>query len=131
MQQVEDLGGSVRAIEAGFIQGEIEEAAFRFQREVETGKRVVVGVNRFRLDKEDGVPVQELSAETEGARVREVHAYREGRDQTATDEALAALESASQTSENLFPIVLNAFRAGATLGEVCGVLRRAWGEYRG
>ena len=131
MQQVEDLGGSVRAIEAGFIQGEIEEAAFRFQREVETEKRVVVGVNRFRLNKEDGVPVQELSAETEGARVREVRAYRERRDRTATDEVLAALESASQTSENLFPVVLNAFRAGATLGEVCGVLRRAWGEYRG
>ena len=131
MQQVEDLGGSVRAIEAGFIQGEIEEAAFRFQREVETEQRVVVGVNRFRLEKEDGVPVQELSAETEGARVRELAAYREGRDQGATDKALAALASASQTSENLFPVVLDAFRTGATLGEVCGVLRRVWGEYRG
>lgn len=131
MWQVEDLGGSVRAIEAGFIQGEIEEAAFRFQREVETGERVVVGVNRFRLDKEEGVPIQELSAETEGARVRELAAYRENRDQAATDAALTDLASASQTSANLFPVVLNAFRAGATLGEVCGVLRRAWGEYRG
>ncbi|CAA9576367.1 MAG: Methylmalonyl-CoA mutase [uncultured Truepera sp.] len=131
MRQVEDLGGSVRAIEAGFIQEEIEEAAFWFQREVETETRVVVGVNRFRLDKEEGVPIQELSAETEGARMREVAAYRENRDQVATANALTALASGSQTSANLFPVVLNAFRAGATLGEVCGVLRRAWGEYRG
>ncbi len=131
MQQVEDLGGSVRAIEAGFIQGEIEEAAFRFQRDVETEARVVVGVNKFRSDKEDGVPVQELSAETEGARVREVRAYREKRDEAAFSEALTTLETTAQTSKNLFPIVLDAFRAGATLGEVCGVLRRVWGEYRG
>ena len=131
MQQVEDLGGSIKAIEAGFIQEEIEEAAFGFQREVETGERVVVGVNRFRLDKEAGVPVQELSAETEGARVREVQSYRKTRDQAVADEALATLASASQTSENLFPLVLSAFRARATLGEVCGVLRREWGEYRG
>ncbi len=131
MQQVEDLGGSVRAIEAGFIQGEIEEAAFRFQRDVETEARVVVGVNKFRSGKEDGVPVQELSAETEGARVREVRAYREKRDEAAFTEALTVLETTAQTSENLFPIVLDAFRVGATLGEVCGVLRRVWGEYRG
>ncbi len=131
MQQVEDLGGSVRALESGFIQEEIEEAAFRFQREVETGERIVVGINRFRLDKEDGVPVQELSAETEGARVRELKSYREKRDQAETDEALTALQTAAQTTENLFPLVLEAFHTGATLGEVCGVLRREWGEYRG
>ena len=131
MQQVEDLGGSVRAIEAGFIQGEIEEAAFRFQREVETGERVVVGVNRFRLDKEDGVPVQELSAETEGARVQELAAYREKRDGAAFEKVMTTLEGTAQTSDNLFPVVLDAFRVGATLGEVCGVLRRVWGEYRG
>ena len=63
-----------------------------------------------------GVPVQELSAETEGARVREVQSYRKTRGQAVTDEALAALKTAAQTSENLFPVVLTAFRAGATLG---------------
>ena len=131
MQQIEDLGGSVKAIEAGFVQEEIEEAAFRFQREIETEQRIVVGVNRFRLDKEEGVPVQELSTETEGTRVREVQSYRENRNQEATDEALTGLKAASATSENLFPFVLGAFRVGATLGEVCGVLRREWGEYRG
>lgn len=131
MRRVEDLGGSVRAIEAGFIQEELEAAAYEFQREVETEKRVVVGVNRFRSDKEEGVPVQELSAETEGARVREVRAYRERRDGAAAAGALSRLERAAQTSANLFPLVLDAFRAGATLGEVCGVLRRVWGEYRG
>ncbi len=131
MHGVEDLGGSVKAIEAGFIQEEIEEAAFAFQREVEAGERVVVGVNRFRLAREDSVPVQKLSAETEGVRVREVKAYREGRGGAAAADALTALEKVAQTSENLFPLVLDAFRAAATLGEVCGALRREWGEYRG
>ncbi|ADI13650.1 acyl-CoA mutase large subunit family protein [Truepera radiovictrix] len=129
--RVEDLGGSVRAIEAGFIQEEIEEAAFRFQREVETGERVVVGVNRFRLEQEEGVPIQQLSAETEGRRVEEVRRYREGRDDARLEAALRALAGAAAGDENLFPFVLDAFRAKATLGEVCGVLRRVWGEYRG
>ncbi len=132
MEQVEDLGGSVRAIEAGFIQEEIEEAAFRFQRDIETGGRVVVGVNRFRLEVDEGVPIQKLSAETEGVRVAELKAYREKRVQARTDEALNTLAAAAaDTADNLFPHVLSAFRAGATLGEVCGVLRRVWGEYRG
>jgi methylmalonyl-CoA mutase N-terminal domain/subunit len=129
--RVEDLGGSVRAIEAGFIQEEIEEAAFRFQREVETGERVVVGVNRFRLEQEEGVPIQELSAETEGRRVAEVRRYREGRDDARLKAALRTLEEAAASDQNLFPVVLDAFRAEATLGEVCGVLRQVWGEYRG
>jgi len=131
MDQVEDLGGAVKAIEAGFIQEEIEEAAFRFQREVESGERVVVGVNRFRVDEEAGVPIQKLSAETEGKRKEEVRAYRARRDGARTEAALARLRDTARGDENLFPSVLDAFRTGATLGEVCGVLRAEWGEYRG
>ena len=87
MRQIEDLGGSVKAIEAGFIQEEIEEAAFRFQREIEKEERVVVGVNRFRMENEAGVPIQELSADTQENREREVRAYREKRNQKETDKA--------------------------------------------
>lgn len=131
MQQVEDLGGAVRAIEAGFVQDEIEGAAYRFQREVETGERVVVGVNRFRSAAGESVPIQRIAAETEGARAAEVRAYREARDDDAARGALGAVKQTAATTDNLFPVVLDAFRAGATLGEVCGALRGVWGEYRG
>lgn len=129
MQQIEDLGGSVNAVEQGFIQQEIEEAAYRFQREIETEERIVVGVNRYRLDKEVQVPVQELEADTEARRVAEVRAYRETRSQAEVDAALTQLRQAAKSEANVFPPVLGAFRAGATLGEICGLLRREWGEY--
>lgn len=129
MQQIEDLGGSVNAVEQGFIQQEIEEAAYRFQREIETEERIVAGVNRYRLDKEVQVPVQELEADTEARRVAEVRAYRETRSQAEVDAALTQLRQAAKSEANVFPPVLGAFRAGATLGEICGLLRREWGEY--
>ena len=131
ISQVEDLGGSVRAIEAGFIQEEIEEAAFRFQKEVESEERVIVGVNRFRLEQETPVPVQELDADMQDKREQQVQAFRKNRDQEKTDDALSSLCHAARGDDNLFPFVLTAFREKATLGEICGVLRREWGEYRG
>ena len=131
INQVEDLGGSVRAIEAGFIQEEIEEAAFRFQKEVESEERVIVGVNRFRLEQETPVPVQELDADMQDKREQQVQAFRKNRDQEKTDAALSSLCHAARGDDNLFPYVLKAFREKATLGEICGVLRREWGEYQG
>jgi methylmalonyl-CoA mutase N-terminal domain/subunit len=129
MAQIEDLGGSVAAIEAGFIQNEIEEAAYRFQREVENGERVVVGVNRFQSNQTSSVPIQAIDAGVDERRRAQVQAYRTARDQGKTDATLEALRIAARGSENLMPLVMDAFRAGATLGEVCGVLRREWGEY--
>ena len=131
MQQVEDLGGSVKAIEAGFIQEEIEEAAYRFQQAVEQGERVIVGVNRFGLERETPVPIQEIDPEVQREREQEVQAFRQNRDDAKTDAALAGLRHAATGADNLFPFVLDAFRAHATLGEICGVLRQEWGEYTG
>ena len=131
MQQVEDLGGSVKAIEAGFIQEEIEEAAYRFQQAVEQGERVIVGVNRFGLETETPVPIQEIDPEVQREREQEVQAFRQNRDSAKTDAALWSLRHASKGEANLFPFVLDAFRAYATLGEICGVLRQEWGEYTG
>ena len=131
MQQVEDLGGSVKAIEAGFIQEEIEEAAYRFQQAVEQGERVIVGVNRFGLESETPVPIQEIDPEVQREREQEVQAFRQNRDGAKTDAALASLRHATNGADNLFPFVLDAFRAHATLGEICGILRQEWGEYTG
>jgi methylmalonyl-CoA mutase N-terminal domain/subunit len=130
LQQVEDLGGSVAAVDAGFIQQEIEEAAYRFQREVESGERKVVGVNSFRVDGVEAVPIQEIDPEVRRARCQELAEWRTARDGVAWSSSLEALRVAAEGEENLFPRVLEALRAHATLGEVCGVLRKAWGEHR-
>ena len=131
LKQIEDLGGAVRAVEAGFVQGEIEEAAYRFQREVESEERIVVGVNRFRSEDDAPTPIQAIDPEVGAKREREVQSFREHRDQEETDAALTNLCHAARGKDNLFGYVLSAFRAHATLGEVCGVLRREWGEYEG
>jgi methylmalonyl-CoA mutase, N-terminal domain len=130
MEQIQALGGSVAAIEAGFIQGEIEEAAYRFQREIERGERIVVGVNKFQSSNTSSIPIQQIDAAMDSSRRAQVKAYREARDQGATTLALEAVRNAARGSENLMPLVMRAFKAGATLGEICGQLRLEWGEYR-
>jgi methylmalonyl-CoA mutase N-terminal domain/subunit len=132
MQQIEDLGGSVAAIEAGFVQEEIEASAYRQQLEIEAGERTVVGVNRFVEERGWGsVPIQAIDPEVQARREAEVLAHRERRDAAATAAALADIGRAADSDTNLFLPVQNAFRAGATLGEICGRLRSVWGEYGG
>ncbi len=128
--QIEKLGGAVRAIETGFVQKEIEESAWRYQREIEEGERVIVGVNRFTLEEEPPVPVMKIDPEVDRRRAAEVRAYRQNRDQEAVTAALERLKRASGGNENLFPYVLDSFRARATLGEVAGALRQVWGEHQ-
>jgi methylmalonyl-CoA mutase, N-terminal domain len=128
--RIETLGGSVAAIEQGFIQREIEDAAYRFQREIEKLERVVVGVNKFQSDSGVKVPIQKIDSSVDERRAAQLKAWREARDQAMTDAALERLRDAAQGTQNLFPFVLESFRAQATLGEVCGVLREVWGEYQ-
>jgi len=130
IEQIEKLGGAVRAIETGFVQREIEESAWRYQREIEEGERVIVGVNRFTLEEEPPVPVMKIDPEVDRRRAAEVRAYRGDRDQDAVTAALEKLKRAAGSSENLFPYVLDSFRARATLGEVAGALRQIWGEHQ-
>ena len=130
IEQVEALGGAVRAIEAGYVQKEIEESAWRYQREIEEGERVIVGLNRFTTEETATVPVMKIDPEVDRRRAEEVRRYRAARDVHATEAALEALRQAARGEENLFPYVLEAFRAKATLGEVAGALREVWGEYQ-
>jgi len=120
----------VAAIEAGFVQEAIEAAAYEFQREIESAKRVIIGVNRFRTEQDPPIPTQQIDPEVERQRARQLRTWRQQRHQVATEAALAELHRAATGNANLFEPVLAAFRVGATLGEVCGVLKREWGEYR-
>jgi len=131
MEQIEALGGAVRAIEAGFVQREIEDAAYRQQQEIEDGTRTVVGVNAFHEGEDAPVPVQAIDPEGERRRTAQLAAFRQARDGVAVSAALRALRAAAEGRDPLFPVVQDALRRRATLGEVSGVLREVWGTYRG
>jgi methylmalonyl-CoA mutase N-terminal domain/subunit len=132
MQRIDDLGGAVAAIEARFVQREIEESAYRQQQAIERGEQVVVGVNRFREETDaGGAPAaQRIDPEVQQRRAREVEDFRRARDGAAASQALEELRRAADGSDALFPRVLEALRNRASLGEVAGVLRDAWGEFR-
>ncbi len=130
IERIDRIGGAVEAIEAGFYQDEIAEAAFRIQQGVESGERVVVGVNRFEDPEEQPVEIQRIGAEEVARQIERLGALRSSRDQDAVDRALAAVESTATGDGNLLPPMKEALRARATLGEVSDVLRTAFGEYR-
>jgi len=130
IEKVDAMGGAVRAIEAGFYQDEIHEAAFLVQKGIESGERVVVGVNRFVEADEQPIELQRISEAETSKQVERVRALRAGRDQGAVDEALAAVASVAAGVGNLLLHMKEALRARATLGEVSDTLREAFGEYR-
>ncbi|MER3602669.1 MAG: methylmalonyl-CoA mutase [Thermus sp.] len=133
LREIDALGGAVAAVEAGFFQKALEESAWRFQKEVEEGRRIIVGVNRF-ADPDsplnEPVSVQRIDPELHEKRKRELEAFKANRDGESVRIGLESLRQAARGAENLFPYVLEAFRRRATLGEVCGVLREEWGEYQ-
>jgi hypothetical protein len=130
IDKIDGMGGAVAAIEAGFYQDEIADAAFRIQQGIESGERVVVGVNRFEDTEERPVEIQRISEEEVRRQVERTQALRAGRDDTAVREALAAVSRTAEGTDNLLPPMKEALRARATLGEVSDTLREAFGEYR-
>jgi methylmalonyl-CoA mutase N-terminal domain/subunit len=130
LEKIDGMGGAVAAIEQGFYQDEIHEAAFRIQQGIETGERVIVGVNSFEDAEERPVQTQRIAEEEVARLVERVRALRASRDQSAVDATLAAVEEVARGTENLLPPMKEALRARATLGEVSDVLRSVFGEHR-
>jgi methylmalonyl-CoA mutase N-terminal domain/subunit len=117
-------------VEEGYPQKEIGESAYRFQREIEQGERLIVGVNAFQSDREEPVQILKIDekvAEDQTARLKQV---RTERNAAAVSKALAKVEAACRGSDNLMPPVLEAVKAYATLGEISDVFRKVWGQYR-
>jgi len=130
IRRIDEMGGSVKAIEKRFMQHEIEEAAFRYQREVEKGERIIVGVNRY-VTEED--PDMELHSVDESIRDRQIERLNElknSRDSRAVEKALADLRRAAEGRDNLLYPMREALANLATLGEVSDTLREVFGEYR-
>jgi methylmalonyl-CoA mutase, N-terminal domain len=130
LEKIEGMGGAVNAIEQGFYQDEIHEAAFRIQQGIEAGDRVVVGVNRFVDPEESALELQHVSEADTAKQTERLHALRASRDQAAVDAALEAVSTAARGTANLLPPMKEALQARATLGEVSDVLREVFGEYR-
>ena len=128
--KIDDLGGMLAAIESGYVQGEIQEAAYEYQRAVETNDAIVVGVNRFRSDDEEPIPTLKVDERIERAQVERVRAVRERRNADVAETALSALEQAANGTENLMPRILDCVEAYVTVGEIGHRLRKVWGEYR-
>jgi methylmalonyl-CoA mutase N-terminal domain/subunit len=130
MGQVEALGGAVAAVEAGWVQDQIAEAAYAAQRRVERGEQVVVGVNRFAEGEAAPVPVFAPDEAVAREQAEALAALRSGRDNDAVRAALVELRAAASGDTNVLPPMREALRRLATVGEVCGALREVWGEYR-
>ncbi|GAA2221259.1 acyl-CoA mutase large subunit family protein [Streptomyces nogalater] len=129
MRRVADLGGAVAAIERGFQKTEIERNAYRIARETETGERVVVGVNRFRLDEEEPYVPLRVDPAVESRQCERLARLRAGRDRRAVRAALDALRTAAEGEGNVLYPMKEALRVRATVGEVCGALREVWGSH--
>jgi methylmalonyl-CoA mutase N-terminal domain/subunit len=129
IEQVDDRGGAVAAIEQGFVQAEIEASAFRFQSEVEAGERVVVGVNRFTEDEEARVELLQVDPESERRQRERTARVRTERDVSEAEAALAEVRRVAETDGNMLPAIRGALRARCTIGEICGALRQLWGTH--
>ncbi len=129
IKKIDELGGAIKAIEKGYIQKEIQDAAYKYQMEVESGERIVVGVNKFQIEEEDHKEILRVDPEVERLQREKLKALKEERDNKLVEEKLMILKEKASTDENLMPYILDAVKAYATLGEICDVLREVFGEY--
>ena len=131
IEQIDDMGGAVAAIEKGFMQREIVESAYRFQKEVEAKKRIIVGVNKFVTEEETPIKILQIDPEIEKKLVERLKQVKRQRNQAKVEEALTKLRrAAEQENVNLMPFILQAVKEYATLGEICDTLRDVFGEYK-
>ncbi len=129
-KKIDSLGGVVPAIEQGFLQREIAQSAYRYQLEVDNKRRIMVGVNDFILDEPLEIPILSMDEKGRQRHLKRLNQVRQERDNRAVQQRLSELHSAARGDKNLMPYLLEAVRAYATLGEICGVLRQVFGEYR-
>ena len=128
--KIDMMGGVIPAIEKGFFHREIADSAYRYQQEIDSKKRIIVGVNDYAMNEPISIPILEMDKEGEKRQLERISLLRRDRDNDLVSTKLEALRQAAQGDENLMPYIVEAVSAYATLGEVCGVLRKVFGEYR-
>jgi len=130
LDRIEDLGGSLRAIEGGYQQREIQEASYRYQRSVDEGYRTIVGVNQFATEEETRPEILRVREEVVRRQIDRLNRVRAERDAAKADRLLVQLEDAAKSDANLMPVLIECVENYLTIGEICGVLRRVFGEQR-
>ena len=130
LDKIESQGGAVRCIENGYYQRELGEASYRYQRQIETKDRILVGLNAYKSDKEGEIPVSRANPESERRQLAHLHSLRERRDNTMVKKTLDDLVSAARSKQNLVLPLVETVKAYATLGEICESLRGVYGMYK-
>jgi len=130
LRRIDEMGGIIRAVEEGYPQKEIGESAYRYQREVEQGERLIVGVNAFQSDRQEPVQILKIDEQVAAGQIARLEQVKAERSSAAVAAALARVEAACRGTDNLMPPVLEAVKAYATLGEISDVFRKVWGQYR-
>lgn len=130
IEKIDKMGGMMKAIEKGYVQQEIADAAYRYQMEIEEQKRIIVGVNRFKVEEPVEVEILKVDPEIEKKQIERLNEIRSRRDAGKVKDALERLKDAAGSEENLIPYLIEAVREYATIGEICDVLRDVFGEYR-
>jgi methylmalonyl-CoA mutase, N-terminal domain len=130
IDRIDALGGMLRAIETGYVQREVQKAAYEYQQSVERNERIIVGVNRFRGERQESIPTLRIDPAIEQEQIERVRALRARRDGPRANAAVADVESRARSGENLMPAILTAVEAHATVGEISDAMRRVFGEHQ-
>lgn len=130
IDRIDKMGGMIKAIENGFPQSIIQRSAYKYQKGIEDGSRVIVGVNRFISEETQNDPILKVDQSAEDKQVKKLKDLKASRDNTRVNETLAHLKLAAQSDANLMPFILDCVKSYASIGEICGVLRDVFGEYR-
>jgi len=134
LKKIDSIGGMLGAIDNGFVFREIQESSVRFQERVYNGERAIVGLNKFAAPNEKGIEahdILEIDSQVEEVQKRKLASIKSSRKQNEVKSALRELGNAIEKNENLMPNIIHAVKCYATIGEICGVLRQKWGEFRG
>jgi len=129
IEKIDKMGGAVVAVELGFIQREIHESAYRYQKEIESKKQIIVGVNEFIIGEQPDIEILRVDPEVEKVQLARLVRIKKERDNLKVQEILKQIEKIANSDENLMPAIVDAVKAYATLGEICDVLRGVFGEY--
>jgi methylmalonyl-CoA mutase N-terminal domain/subunit len=130
IEKIHAMGGAIKAIESGYIQGEIAESAYQYQKEIESKKQIIVGLNQFQIEEEPLKDLLRIRPEVEQYQREKLARVKRERDHNKVKQTLAALKKAAQGTDNVVPPILEAVRVYATLGEISDTLREVFGEYR-
>lgn len=130
IEKIDSLGGMIPAIEAGYVQGEIQKAAYDYEKEIENGNRIIVGVNKFQSKEQSKPELLKINEKIQEEQIKFLKSVKEKRNNNIVDEKLVALKKAAQSDANLIPFIIDAVRVYASVGEICDSLRDVFGEYK-